>query len=208
MTKFAAYVRVSDSNKQTGETQRSDIETYIKENNIHITKWVEENVSASKTDVEDRQLISLVNDGYSIVMTDVTRLGRRKVFELLGVIGQVCKVGELHLTYTSRIVNSDNMDDAETIFTIVGGSFAAVDEAKKRSQRATAAHARRKLKGLPSGRKEGAVVKSKLDEFAALILNELSKGTKKAHIITILEGLGISISRQQLYRWIDKRTVS
>jgi DNA invertase Pin-like site-specific DNA recombinase len=208
MAKFAAYVRVSDSNKQTGETQRSDIETYTKENNIHISKWVEENVSASKTDVEDRQLMTLVNDGYSIVMTDVTRLGRRKVFELLGVIGQICKVGELHFTYTSRIVNSDNMDDAETIFTIVGGSFAAVDEAKKRSQRAKAAHAKRKSQGLSSGRAKGAVVKSKLDEHAAFILNELNKETKKTHIITLLEKIGVSVSRQQLYRWIDKRTVT
>jgi DNA invertase Pin-like site-specific DNA recombinase len=208
MTRFAAYVRVSDSNKQTGETQRSDIEIYTKENDIHVTKWVEENVSATKTDVEDRQLMNLVNDGYSIVMTDVTRLGRRKVFELLGVIGQICKVGELHLTYTSRIVNSENMDDAETIFTIVGGSFAAVDEAKKRSQRAKAAHARRKSQGLSSGRTKGAVVKSKLDEHAALILNELNKETKKTQVITLLEKIGVSVSRQQLYRWIDKRTVS
>lgn len=204
--KYAAYIRVSDKNRGNGETQRADIEAYAKANKINISRWVEEHVSASKTDIEERQLMELVNAGYSIVMTDVTRLGRRKVFDLLAVIGQICRYGELRLTYTNRIINETNCDDAETIFTVVGGSFAAVDEAKKRSQRAKAAHARLKEQGLRSGRKVGADVRSKLDDHAAFIIKELKAGTQKTAILEKLEKQkSFKVSRAQLYRWIEKR---
>ena len=186
--KYAAYIRVSDKNRGNGETQRADIEAYAKANKINISRWVEEHVSASKTDIEERQLMELVNAGYSIVMTDVTRLGRRKVFDLLAVIGQICRYGELRLTYTNRIINETNCDDAETIFTMVGGSFAAVDEAKKRSQTV------------------GTDVRSKLDDHAAFIIKELKAGTQKTAILEKLEKQkSFKVSRAQLYRWIEKR---
>ena len=206
MKKFAAYVRVSDSKKQNGNTQRESIESYCKAQDINISLWVEEHISASKTDVQDRKLMTLVNDGYSIVMTDVTRLGRRKVFGLMGVIDQICRSGELHFSYTGKVITRDNCDDAETIFTIVGGSYASLEEARKRSERAKAAHARRKAEGLLNGRQPGAIVKSKLDEYAAFIIAELRAGTKKTRIVTMLEEeCGVSVSRPHLYRWMSQR---
>lgn len=204
---FAAYIRVSDKNRGTAAAQREAIEAYAKSQKIIISVWVEEYVSASKTDIEDRELMKLVDGGYSIVMTDVSRLGRRKVFDLIGVIGRICKSGELHFAYTDRAITSDNVDDAETIFTVVGSSFAAVEESKRRSDRAKAGHKTRQTKGLKSGRAKGAVVRSKLDDYAALILSELEKGTKKTTLITLLDKKGCSVSRAQLYNWIKKRTL-
>lgn len=204
--RYGAYVRVSDGNRGNGETQRADIETYCKQHGLHIERWVEELASGSKSDVQDRKLMKLVAEGFSVVMTDVTRLGRRKVFDLLGVIGQICRNGELHLTYTGRVINQANQDDAETIFTVVGGSFAAMEETRKRSERARAAHARRKAQGLLSGRPIGAVVRSKLDPHAGFIIKELKSGTEKTKIVEKLKRKKkVDVCRTQLYRWIKKR---
>lgn len=205
--KFAAYIRISDKNRGTASAQREAIEAYCKAKKITVSVWTEEYVSASKTDVEERELMKLVDAGYSIVMTDVSRLGRRKVFDLIGVIGRICKHGELHFAYTERAITRDNVDDAETIFTVVGSSFAAVEESKRRSDRAKAGHQTRHSKGLKSGRAVGAVVRSKLDDYAALIISELEKGTKKTALVTLLEKKGCKVSRAQLYNWISKRTL-
>jgi len=206
MQKVIAYMRISDKNKQNAESQLQALVSYADENKLTITEFVKEEVSGSKTSIEDRKLSKLAGQGNMILMTDITRVGRKKVFDLLGTIGSLLKNGgELHLTNTSRVINDDNVDDAETIFTVVGGSFAAVEESKLRSQRAVNGH---KNSNLKSGRKFGAVVKSKLDKHVALISSELSKGTSKVGIIRILEGLGTKITRKGFYDYCDKRMLT
>lgn len=203
MSKVFAYIRISDKNKQNAESQKQALIAYAEDKEIHITKFVEEEVSGSKTKIEDRKLSKLSGQGYTILMTDITRVGRKKVFDLLGTVGSLIKNGgELHLTNTKRIINDSNVDDAETIFTVVGGSFAAVEESKLRSQRAINGHKNSKLK---SGRAHGAIVKSKLDEHVALITKELNKGTAKSKIIRILEEEGTKITRKGFYLYLNKR---
>lgn len=205
-----AYIRISDSNKQDASTQREAVKAYADKIGAVITQWVEEHVSASKTSVEDRELSTHINSGHRIIMTDATRLGRRKVFDLLGVIGSICKNGgSLHFAYSERIIDESNMDDAETIFTVVGGSFAAVEESKSRSARATAAHARRKNSGLSSGRRKGAIVKSKLDDYAPNVQAMLLDGLSKAKIMRRLKDEhGVTVSRQGFYNWLDNRGIA
>jgi len=207
VNKYAAYIRVSDKNKSDGSAQRNSIQEYAEKKGITISIWVEEFASASKTDVEERELNDLVKDGFSIIMTDTTRLGRRKVFELLGVIGKICKKASLHFTYTDKVIDSSNMDDAEIIFTVIGQSFAAVEESKSRSNRAKAAHQKRKAQGLSSGRTVGQVVKSKIDEHSAFIINELEKKTSKVKILKMLEDKGTKVSRSVFYTWMEKRRI-
>ncbi|MBL4763862.1 MAG: recombinase family protein [Colwellia sp.] len=203
MTKVIAYIRISDKNKQNAESQTQALIQYAEGNKLLISEYVTEEVSGSKTSIEDRKLSKLSGQGHTILMTDITRVGRKKVFDLLGTVGALIKNGgELHLTNTNRIINDSNVDDAETIFTVVGGSFAAVEESKLRSQRAINGH---KNSNLKSGRSHGAVVKSKLDEHVALISSELSKGTAKSKIIRMIEDLGTKITRKGFYLYCDKR---
>ncbi|MGK0270046.1 MAG: DNA invertase Pin-like site-specific DNA recombinase [Cocleimonas sp.] len=204
MNNFTAYIRVSDKNKADGEAQRTAIQNYATDHGLIVTKWVEEFISASKTDISDRKLMTSINNNEKIIVTDITRIGRNSVMQLIGVIGSI---KELHLAYDNRVINSDNKDDAETIFTVVGQSFASAMEAKKRSERAIAGHKNRKAQGLSSGRSVGAVVKSKLDAHSAMILNELSKGTAKTKIVGLIKNTGTSCTRQGLYEWIAKRTM-
>jgi hypothetical protein len=50
--------------------------------------------------------------------------------ELVGAIGQIASYGELHLAYNDTIINSENVDNAEIIFTVIGQSFASAVEVK------------------------------------------------------------------------------
>lgn len=101
------------------------------------------------------------------------------VMQLIGLIASIGERGELHLAYDERVINKENSDDAETIFTVVGQSFASAQEALRRSERAKAGHAKRKAKGLKSGREVGAVIKSKLDNHLVFIISELEKILQK-----------------------------
>ncbi|ELA8193718.1 TPA: recombinase family protein [Vibrio alginolyticus] len=199
------YIRVSDSRKADGESQREAIKAYAYTNDLEISEWVEEHVSATKTDLSDRKLATLIASRQSIVVSDITRLGRNKVMELIGSIGQIASYGELHLAYNDTVINSSNVEDAEIIFTVIGQSFASAVEAQKRSERAKAGHAKRRAKGLSSGRQKGQKVKSKLDEHTAFILNLLDSNTPKAQVIKKLEDKGVKISRSRFYSWLEAR---
>lgn len=204
--KVIGYIRVSDANKASGESQRAAIESYVKRNNLVLDSIVEEHVSATTTELKDRKLFALINSNQSIVVSDITRIGRTKVMELIGVIGQIAASGELHLAYDNRVINSDNSDNAETIFTVVGQSFASHAEACKRSDRAKAGHAKRKTQGLHIGRKTGQIVKSKLDEHLSFILSHQDKKTKVTELLELLESeKGLKVSKAGYYKWL-KRT--
>ncbi|ABM03016.1 Resolvase, N-terminal domain protein [Psychromonas ingrahamii 37] len=208
MPNFIGYVRVSDINKADGNSQREAIKSYADKNGIVIAEFVEEHISGSKTDISERKLSALIASKQSIIVSDITRLGRNKVMQLIGVIAQIAEYGELHLAYDERVICADNADDAETIFTVVGQSFASAVEAKKRSERAKAGHANRKAKGLSSGRAVGAVVKSKLDEHSAFIINELENKTAKTAIIRKLEERNCRVTRSRFYKWLEQRGIN
>ncbi|EHH1078236.1 recombinase family protein [Vibrio parahaemolyticus] len=199
------YIRVSDSQRADGESQREAIKAYAAKRGIQISDWIEEHVSATKTELRERKLSSLITSQQSIIVSDITRLGRHKVMELVGAIGQIASYGELHLAYSDTIINSENLDNAEIIFTVIGQSFASAVEAQKRSERAKAGHAKRKAKGLPSGRQKGQKVKSKLDEHTAFILNMLDSDKSKAEILRKLSDKGVQVSRSRFYSWLEDR---
>ncbi len=132
-------------------------------------------------------------------------MGRHKVMELVGAIGQIASYGELHLAYNDTAINTENVDNAEIIFKVIGQSFASAVEAQKRSERAKAGHAKRKAKGLSSGRQRGQKVKSRLDEHTAFILSLLDTKTTKVEILRQLNERGVSISRSRFYSWLEAR---
>ena len=126
------YIRVSDSRKADGESQREAIKAYASTNNLEISGWVEEHVSTTETDLGDRKLSSLITSRQRIIVSDITRLGRNN---------------EFHLAYNDTVISSKNVENAEILFTVIGQSFASAVEAQKRSERAKAGHANVRLKG-------------------------------------------------------------
>lgn len=78
-------------------------------------------------------------------------------------------------------------------------------EAKKRSDRAKAGHAKRKSQGLPVDHRHGQVVKSKIDEHLSSILAHQDKRTGTTELLKLLEPeKGLKISKAGYYEWLAK----
>ncbi|AEX22826.1 resolvase domain-containing protein [Vibrio sp. EJY3] len=45
------YIRVADSQRADGESQREAIKTYAAKHSIQISDWIEEHMSATKTEL-------------------------------------------------------------------------------------------------------------------------------------------------------------
>lgn len=207
--KVYAYVRVSDSTKQDSSTQRHAISDYVTSNNLNVTQWQEFHLSGSKTSTKDRgidDLLSSLKAGDTVLVSDISRLGRDNVHQVLNTITSITTKGaSVHFCYSKTVITPDHMNDIASIFMAIGEAYAAVKFSEERSQKAKAACNRRKQAGLHNGRKVGAVIKSKLDDHALYIIAELEKGTKKLHILKALHSQGVEVTRMSLYRWIDRR---
>jgi DNA invertase Pin-like site-specific DNA recombinase len=68
------YIRVSDSQRAYGESQREAIKAYAAKHGI--SDWIEEHVSATKTELSERKLSSLISSQQSMIVSDITRLRR------------------------------------------------------------------------------------------------------------------------------------
>lgn len=207
MPKNYAYLRVSDKNRQDHETQRDSITRYANENGIIIDSWTEESISGSKTNLAHRKISSLVGNlepGDKLICTEISRLGRDKPFSILGLINDISEIheAELHLTYTEQVISKDNVENPEIIFGVVGASYAARQEAIKRSERAKAACNRRVSKGLSNGRQKGLYVKSKLDSKEDYVIRMLNDGTPQT-----LLALDLNVGRTTLIMWLKNRKI-
>ena len=80
------YIRVS-TDKQTAENQRFEILKYADEKKLHIDRWIEETVSATKR-LSHRKLGNLLNhlqEGDILVVTELSRLGR-SLMEVMSIL--------------------------------------------------------------------------------------------------------------------------
>ncbi len=204
-----AYVRVSDSNKQDSSTQRHAISEYATSNSLNVTQWQEFHLSGSKTSTKERgidDLLSMLKAGDTVLVSDIARLGRDSVHQVLNSITSITTKGaEIHFCYSKTVITPDHQNDIASVFMAMGEAYAAVKFSEERKQKAKTACEIRKKAGLHNGRKKGAVIKSKLDDHAVFIIGELDKGTKKLHILKALHKQGVEVTRMSLYRWIDKR---
>ena len=208
MGKVYAYIRVSDIAKQDSFAQRKVIEDYAKENNFSSIEWLEHHISGSKSCRDERGIISLLdvlNNDDVVLVSDIARLGRDDIHSVINTITTITTKGaSLYLCYSDTKIKPEDKNDLAKIFIAIGDAYAAVRFSEERSQKAKAVIVRRKSNGLHVGRKHGQVVKSKLDEHASLILNHLELGTRKTDILKSLLSKDVSVSRAQLYRWINK----
>ncbi len=214
-----AYIRISDGNRQDSSTQLNSINEYAEKNGLIIDEVVTEAKSGSKTEMEDRELSTLLgkmNKGDELIITEVSRLGRNRPMQIMGLLDDLAhsKGIRIHLTYSDAAIDSKTIDDPSIFFQIVGAGFVAQQEAKRRSERAKAAHARRKAEGKAAGRRKGQLVASWLDEHEWLIDDSLSKNsnnTSKAakDLASTIKRDGKEINastlRSQLSRWLKRR---
>ena len=205
-----AYIRVSDSKKQDSSAQRQVISDYAEKHKIIVTSWREFHLSGSKTDVDERgitELLSELKKGDKVLVSDVARLGRDNVSQVLNTITGVINVdAEIHFCYSDSKLTKQDQNDLAKIFMLIGEAFAAVKFSEERSRKAKAACKVRTMQGLRNGRQKGKIVKSKFDEHAPFIINEIEAGTPKTEILRLLEKKkGVKGGRTAFYDWMRTR---
>jgi DNA invertase Pin-like site-specific DNA recombinase len=80
------YIRVS-TDKQTTENQRFELLKYADEKHLHIDRWIEETVSATRrlTDRKLGRLIEEMHTGDTLLVSELSRLGR-SLMEVMSIL--------------------------------------------------------------------------------------------------------------------------
>lgn len=203
MPLFYGYARVSTS-IQSLKNQRSEILEYAHQNNFLITEIVEIDISTSKNKKErliDETLMKL-EKGDTLIVTKLDRLGRSTI-EVLQIIEEIKTKGIiLHIVQDKLIVNGNMSNPINDMMLTLLSGFSQMEK-NFISERTKSALAYRKSQGIKLGRKKGAIVKSKYDDYFDTI-NELL--SKKVTISNIGKIIGIG-TRQSLNNYIKSRNL-
>lgn len=205
MTIFA-YIRVSDSAKQTAKNQEFMIKEYAKKNNLLLDSKniFTHKISGSKSTQEQRgwgEVLSAIDEGDTLLVSDVDRLGRERSTGIIALIDAIIIKGvKLVFCHSNTVFDVDCHNDPGKFFMLMGKAYAAVEFAKERSRKAKAAADIRSSSKLHNGRMENEFVSSKLDEKEGEIIIAISNNESKT---SLAKRLGAS--RSQLYKWIKKR---
>lgn len=212
--KIHAYVRVS-TDKQDTENQRGEIRRYIEEKKLpHVDEWQDINIS-SKRDTVDRRidiLISSINKGDLLIVTELSRLGR-SLAQLTYIVDQITqRGGRIVFIKNGMDIDPTNRDDVQNkVMLTMFGLFAEL-ERDFISRRIKEALATKKGNGQKLGRKKGTVIASMYDPIAGDIIGLLNDhGSKWTKILDILKerykDQNFSGTRQSLASWVDAKCV-
>lgn len=180
------YTRVS-TDRQDADRQLSDCMAYAQAQGIAITQTISETISSRKADREIFSVIDSLHAGDSVIVTELSRLGRSMI-ELSGIVsGIVQKGAALHVVSGSVHIIDDSIQAQCFLFAF---SLAAQVERDLISDRTRSALKARKAAGAKLGRPEGSrkgeelAREKKIDQ--ATIQTMIRAGASAASIARIL----------------------
>ena len=175
-----AYIRVS-TDKQTTENQRYEINKYCSTNNLHVDKWVEETISATK-DIKKRKLGSIIkhlNAGDILLASELSRLGR-KLLEVMAILNHCVNTGVNVWTIKDNFKLDTGIQSKVLAFAF---GLAAEIERNLISQRTKEALEAKKAAGVILGRPKGRLSsKLKLTDRKQQVLSLLTAGVSQRSI--------------------------
>ncbi len=151
-----AYVRVS-TDKQSIENQQFEILKFANQKTIHIHQWVEETINGTKS-FHDRslgQLVSTLTSSDTLIVTEVSRLGR-SVMEVMSILNVLMNKKVKVISIKEGYELGDTLDSKILAFAF---SLSADIERKMISSRTKEALARKKQEGRTLGRPKGSLSK-------------------------------------------------
>lgn len=174
------YIRVS-TDKQTCENQKLEIKKFCKFRRLRNVKFIAETISGTKK-VEKRllgELIETVNPNDTIVITELSRLGRSMIM-ILDVLQKLLEKNVSVISIKEGYELGDNIQSKVLAFAF---GLSAEIERKLISERTKQGLARIKKEGKHIGRKKGVKNKKlKLTGKGAYISRQLKKGKSKRSI--------------------------
>jgi DNA invertase Pin-like site-specific DNA recombinase len=148
------YIRVS-TDKQTTENQRFEILKYADEKQLHVDRWIEETISATKK-LSDRKLGALIErmrEDDILIVTELSRLGR-SILEVMSILHTLMEKDVKVFTTKERYELGNNISSKVLAFAF---SLSAEIERSMISSRTKEALARKRHEGKRLGRPKGTL---------------------------------------------------
>ena len=146
------YIRVS-TDKQTTDNQRFEILKFADEKKLHVDRWIEETISATKK-LSDRKLGALIDQMHEediLIVSELSRLGR-SILEVMSILHTLMEKDVKVFTTKERYELGNNISSKVLAFAF---SLSAEIERSMISSRTKEALARKKSEGKRLGRPKG-----------------------------------------------------
>ena len=185
MSKIVAYLRAS-TDKQDLNHQKLELLEFARKKSLSIDEFVEITISSRKSSKQRRidELLSMLNDGDILLVTELSRLGRSTA-EVITIVNSLAKRN------IRVIVLKQNLDisqqDINSKVTLTLFSLFSELERDLISLRTKEALASKKRQGQILGKPKGTIQKSKFDKHAEKIKELLDYGLSVRKISSVLE---------------------
>ncbi len=206
-SKTYAYLRVS-TDKQDIDNQRLEILTYANKHNMKIDEFIEVEISSRKDLLKRRitELLGKVNEGDTVIVAELSRIGR-SIVEVINIVNELVQK-KVRLIAIKQALDIRGNGDMQTKIMITMFSLFAEIERDLISQRTKSALAALRAGGKKLGKPKGTVGKSKLDPYREFIEGERVYKTPVALIARkIAHMTGTTCSRQNLRMYMKKRDI-
>jgi DNA invertase Pin-like site-specific DNA recombinase len=178
-----AYIRVS-TEKQSLQNQKGVILEYAQQNKMIVDDFIEVEISSMKSQRERKieELLSRLDSGDILIVTELSRLGR-KMIEVLSLIERLNEKG-VQLVFVTQPELSTNQNSAlSSLLLAIYGYFAQTEreilsERTRNGMRASSNKA---------GRPKGTTGKSKLDDRLDEVKQCLELGLNMTSIAKLLQ---------------------
>jgi DNA invertase Pin-like site-specific DNA recombinase len=192
------YIRVS-TDKQTTDNQRFEILKYADEKQLKVDRWIEETISATKHLSHRKlgQLIDTMQEGDTLIVTEVSRLGR-SIMEVMSILHTLMEKEVKVFTTKERYELGNNINSKVLAFAF---SLSAEIERSMISSRTKEALARKKSEGKRLGRPKGKLSQTtKLTGKDAIIRDYISRDIPQTVMAKLL-----NVNRLTLRNYIHTR---
>ncbi len=185
MGQIVAYLRAS-TDKQDLNDQKLELLEFARKKSLAIDEFVEITISSRKTSKQRRidELLNLLNDGDTLLVTELSRLGR-------STTEVITLVNSLAHRSIRVIVLKQNLDisqqDINSKVTLTLFSLFSELERDLISLRTKEALASKKRQGQILGKPKGTIQKSKFDKHVEKIKELLEYGLSVRKISSVLE---------------------
>ncbi len=191
-----AYIRVS-TDLQTVQNQKIAIQEYAKLHNLHNIKWISETISGTKNPEKRKlgELLNIVSEGDTILITEISRLGR-SLLMILNMLQSFLEKNVKVIAIKEGYELGDNIQSKVLAFAF---GLSAEVERNLLSERTKLGIERARKLGKKIGRKKGEYPKKyKLTGKAAYIKRQRNLGRSKLSLAKELDVTWTTINKFML----------